>query len=56
MAVVVLADAALTQAKAIEEATERLITICTRALWILGISGGILAIYGAALGLKAEAE
>jgi hypothetical protein len=52
IAVILLGDAALTRAHQVLEATERLMRICTRAIWVFGILGALLGIYSAFTGIK----
>lgn len=50
----VLADTTLTAAHRLEEASEYLIEVCTRAIWCLGIFVLLLGLYAAATGRKSD--
>ena len=53
--VAVLGDVTLTAANRVQEATERLIRICTRTIYVLFFLGSALALYAAVTGIKTEA-
>jgi hypothetical protein len=53
--VAVLGDATLTAAHQVQEATERLIRICTWTIYVLFFLGAALALYAAVTGIKSEA-
>jgi len=52
--VVLLGDAALTRAQQVQDATERLIRMCSRAFYVLGFCLLVIGLYSAVTGLKSD--
>jgi len=52
--VAILGDAALTAARRLQEASEYLISICSRAIYFLGVLGLLFGVYAAIAGIKSE--
>ena len=55
ISVAVLGDATLTGAKRVQEATEKLIRVCTWTIYVLFFLGSALALYAAITGIKTGA-
>lgn len=54
VSIAILSDTALTAAHRVQDASERLISICSRAIYFLGVLGLLLAVYAAIAGIKSE--
>ena len=52
--IAVLGDRALTSARRLQDASELLISICSGAIYFLGVLGLLLAVYAAIAGIKSE--